>query len=110
MVRLAVVGDKDIRPTVTVEVGVINPQPRTRMLSETCVDRDVLKSRNPITLRPEIVKQFRDAPAESIWTTEILAAATIRAPTGGIVIHVVDQHNVQPAVPVVIRKAGRSTP
>src|SRR5205807_10428530 len=71
---------------------------------------DVLESWRPVFAHAEIAEQARDRAAKDLRGAVILLAAGRGARPGRIVIDVVDDDEVEPAVAVEFEEVGRGAP
>src|SRR5262249_34067124 len=110
VVSLGVIGYQNIGPAIAIEIGTDDPQARSRFRQPggPC---DILK---PEPATPGITATIVEQPGECAWKVIGMAiiARPARWPTGkrGVIIDIVDDDQVQPAVTIIIKECCRRAP
>src|SRR5262249_27015232 len=105
-------GDEHVRPAVAVEVGTEHTESRAGESAQAGGDCDVLELHPALRrlLAGEVVEELADPAGKRPRCTVIALAAGVRAWPTRVVIDVVDDDQVEPAVAVVIEERRRRSP
>src|SRR5262249_29784356 len=114
VIRLLVVGDEDVWPVVAIEIRTHNPESGAWFAAYSCSDADVLESHHGVFIRSgrrtEVAKQFAASSLEMGGTAEVGHAPRPSAFHLRVVVHIVGDDQVQPAVSIVVEESRRRPP
>ena len=107
VIGLAVVGDHDVGPAVAAEVAAEDAQAGTGGQCHADLDSDILETDGIRRDRPgaaQVAKKFRDGAEKRRRAAEVPPAIGTGTPARRVVVEIVDDHEVEPAVTVVIEE------
>src|ERR1700730_1356444 len=107
LVRVSVVGDVNIHPPVTVEVGSDHTQSVTELVRDACGGGDVLESSVAFIMKQPVPRRAERARSAIVLHGRLCVAGWT---PGKGKVGVVNHHQVEPSVSVVIKEGGARAP
>ena len=108
----SIIGDENVRPAVAIEVRAHDLHRLARRGCETGRNGHVLKTRRRAggPARAEVAIEPRERGMKSVRPAKLRLAARVRTLLRGIHIEIISDHEIEPAVAVVVKERRRHAP
>src|SRR5207244_666752 len=107
--RLPVIGDEDVRPAIAVKIGAQHAQSWPRQPAQSGAQRYILEA-HALAVAAEVAVKARDRAGEGAGVTVIRPPAQTGAAERGVVIDIVGDDEIEPAVAVKVKERRRAGP